>query len=45
MTDEERKPVLGRPPVDADDAELEAWVEGFLDAILGPETASGTEPS
>ncbi len=35
MTD--RKPVLGRPPVDVDEGELEEWVKGFVDAILGRE--------
>jgi hypothetical protein len=38
MTDEERMPVLGRPPVDGSDEELEAWADAFLDAILGPES-------
>ena len=37
MTDKPQRPVLGRPPVEGGEEELEAWVEGFLDAILGPE--------
>lgn len=36
------KLVLGRPPVDAGDEELEVWVEAFLDAILGPEPSTMT---
>ena len=40
---EPSKPVLGRPPLDADDAELDAWVNGLLDALLGPEEE--TDPS
>lgn len=35
MTDNPARPVLGRPPVDADDSELDEWVEAFLDALLG----------
>jgi hypothetical protein len=39
-----QKPVLGRPPVDGSEAELEAWIEAFLDMLLGPEEGSGTLP-
>jgi hypothetical protein len=39
-----QKPVLGRPPVDGSEAELEAWTEAFLDMLLGPEEGSGTLP-
>ena len=37
MTDTPERPVLGRPPVEGSEEELDAWVEGFLDALLGPE--------
>ena len=36
MTNEPSKPVLGRPPVDGTDEELDGGVESFLDRILGP---------
>jgi hypothetical protein len=29
------KPVLGRPPVDASDEQLEAWARDFVDQALG----------
>lgn len=29
------KPVLGRPPVDGSDEQIEAWAMGFLDQALG----------
>lgn len=29
------KPVLGRPPVDASDEQLEAWAKDFVDQALG----------
>ena len=37
MTDSPQLPVLGRPPVEGNEGELDAWVEGMLDALLGPE--------
>ena len=37
MTDTPERPVLGRPPVEGTEEELDVWVEGMLDAILGPE--------
>ena len=36
-----RRPVLGRPPVDGTDEELDEWVDSFLDQILG---AGGERP-
>jgi hypothetical protein len=41
-SDSQRKPVLGIPPVDATDEELEAWARQFLDQALGP-IAPGAE--
>jgi hypothetical protein len=32
-----RRPVLGRPPVDGTDEELDEWVISFIDQMLGPE--------
>lgn len=31
------KRVYGRPPVGGTGEELEAWVDAFIDALLGPE--------
>lgn len=50
MTDEPARPVLGRPPVEAEDEELVRWVEEFLHAVLGPtpwddELRPGSEPT
>jgi hypothetical protein len=35
MTNEPGKPVLGRPPLDGTDDELNAWSESFVNAVLG----------
>ena len=40
MTDTPERPVLGRPPVEGTEEELDVWVEGMLCAILGPEECS-----
>lgn len=45
MTDYPRKPVLGRLPVDGTDEEMDAWAEGFVEAVLGPETEDKPEPT
>ena len=37
MTEHPERPVLGRPPVGGTEEELEKWVEGLLDVLLGPE--------
>jgi len=41
---EPSKPVLGQPPVEASEEELDTWIDEFLDAILGPESDT-QEPS
>ncbi len=43
MPDATSRPVLGRPPVDADDEQLDEWVDALLDALLG--TEGETEPN
>lgn len=35
------RPVVGRPPVDP--GEREAWVDRFVDAVLGPDDGEGGE--
>jgi hypothetical protein len=37
MSDYPARPVLGRPPRDGDDEELERWVAAFVALLLGPE--------
>jgi len=42
MAEEVREPppgtqrIYARPPLDGTDAEIEAWVSHFVDAVLGP---------
>jgi hypothetical protein len=39
MTDHQRRPVFGRPPVDGTDEELEEWAREFVDRLVAHDEA------
>jgi hypothetical protein len=43
MTDHQRRPVFGRPPVDGTDEELEEWAREFVDEIHQPPRGDASE--
>jgi len=43
MTTKQTKPVFSRPP--DDEAELDAWAESFVNAVLDADKSAGGEPT